>query len=73
MSGNVTAKAQTANELDLAARVLKRHIRESREILGAVRRAQAAVIGVEVETIETHSPQGGHSGIQSTPQADHAR
>lgn len=59
MAGNVTARAQTVDELDQAARTLKRHIRESREILGAVRRAQAAVTGIEVETITTQP--GGHS------------
>lgn len=60
MGVNVTARAQTVDELDQAARVLKRHIRESRDVLSAVRRAQAVVTGIEVETINQTQP-GGHS------------
>jgi hypothetical protein len=61
MGVNVTARAQTADALEQAARTLKRHIRESRELLGVVRRAQVGLIGIEVETVNTQTP-GGHGG-----------
>lgn len=52
MAVNQAARAQTAQTLDQVARALKRQIRESRELLGLVRRAEVTLLGIEVQDME---------------------
>lgn len=53
--------AQTIQVLESAARTIKRHIRESREILGAIKRAEVSLLGVSVETVTDTQTEEGHS------------
>jgi Flp pilus assembly protein TadG len=59
MHDPVTARAQAVNTLDEVARALKRHHRETRDLIQAVRRAQVTALGITVETAQ--GPQGGRS------------
>lgn len=73
MAANQAARAQTAQTLDQVARALKRQIRESRELLGLVRRAEVTLLGIEVQDVQNNAqlPEGGQQSGHS-PDADPA-
>lgn len=62
MPRDVPSKHEVHAALERQVQLEKRRQREGRELLATLRHAQAHLLGIEVETIETQ-PEGGHSGI----------
>jgi hypothetical protein len=69
------AKAQAVDAFEHARRTLKKHQRETREMLAVLTRAQVGLLdgedrvralGIEVQTTQS---SGGHSGNQNTQAA----
>ncbi|MHB1950157.1 MAG: hypothetical protein ACYCQK_01630 [Acidiferrobacteraceae bacterium] len=56
MPQNAADRAVALSELDDAIRKVKRHQRESRDLLGVLHGARARLVGVDVQTIGENGP-----------------
>ena len=68
----VTAKAQTVETLDQVARLLQRHIRETKLVVQRVRQQQAAITGITITQVEGDHGVSIIDEVQARPRAHQA-